>query len=91
MRVHAIADCSRTLAPTTAAACLPPAGASARLEGVNKPELLPTGDFTPVIDVAGFLTDGEERRIRERVDGLEADTGVKLRVLAQNYPQVGCA
>lgn len=119
---------------------------------MNKPELLPTGEFTPVIDVAGFLTDGEvrrfmlrarsrvcvqnlgngcrrwerdgvavqlvpllragannlsvqqpvcavaskpvvplplqERRIRERVEALEADTGVKLRVLAQNYPQV---
>ncbi|PSC76021.1 thylakoid lumenal kDa chloroplastic [Micractinium conductrix] len=62
-------------------------GASARLEGVNKPELLPKGEFTPVIDVAGFLTDGEERRIRQRVDDLERDTGVKLRVLAQNYPQ----
>lgn len=34
------------------------AGASARLEGVSKPELLPK-QFTPVIDVAGFLTDGE--------------------------------
>lgn len=31
----------------------------------------------------------QERRIRERVEGLERDTGVKLRVLAQNYPQVG--
>ncbi|KAL4451533.1 hypothetical protein ABPG75_007195 [Micractinium tetrahymenae] len=62
-------------------------GASARLEGVNKPELLPKGEFTPVIDVAGFLTEGEERRIRQRVEALEQDTGVKLRVLAQNYPQ----
>ncbi len=31
----------------------------------------------------------QERRIRDRVEALEADTGVKLRVLAQNYPQVG--
>jgi hypothetical protein len=37
------------------------AGASARLEGVNKPELLPT-QYSPVIDVAGFLTSGEVRR-----------------------------
>lgn len=79
-------------------------GADARLEGVNKPELLPK-EYTPVIDVAGFLTDGEvrregvhqhkwlhipldlqERRIRKEVESLERDTGVKLRVLAQNYP-----
>ena len=36
----------------------PPTGASARLEGVSKPELLPK-QYTPVIDVAGFLTEGE--------------------------------
>lgn len=61
-------------------------GASARMEGVNKPELLPKA-YTPVIDVAGFLTDGEEKRIRAEVEHLEADTGIKLRVLCQNYPQ----
>mmetsp|Transcript_8440 Transcript_8440/g.16901 ORF Transcript_8440/g.16901 Transcript_8440/m.16901 type:complete len:239 (-) Transcript_8440:291-1007(-) len=58
----------------------------ARMEGVNKPELLPPGPVTPVIDVAGFLTEGEEARIKTRVENLEKDTGVKLRVLAQNYP-----
>lgn len=108
----------------------PHAGAQARLEGVNKPELLPK-DFTTVIDVAGFLTPGEvrgrwrkslparaqglitsctaqaacqdrhciyaltvpltapmpqESRLKKEVESLERDTGVKLRVLAQNYP-----
>ena len=34
------------------------------MEGVNKPELLPQGEFSEVIDVAGFLTPGEEARLR---------------------------
>ncbi|XP_061368772.1 thylakoid lumenal 15.0 kDa protein 2, chloroplastic [Gastrolobium bilobum] len=53
--------------------------------GVNKPELLPK-DFTTVIDVAGFLSDGQEKRLAEEIAALETDTGFKLRVLAQNYP-----
>ncbi|VVB13055.1 unnamed protein product [Arabis nemorensis] len=53
--------------------------------GVNKPELLPE-EFTTVIDVAGFLSNGQERRIAKEIDDLEKDTGFKLRVLAQNYP-----
>ncbi|PPS11911.1 hypothetical protein GOBAR_AA08732 [Gossypium barbadense] len=53
--------------------------------GVNKPELLPR-EFTPVIDVAGFLSDGQEKRLIQEISDIEKDTGFKLRVLAQNYP-----
>ncbi|XP_019443073.1 PREDICTED: thylakoid lumenal 15.0 kDa protein 2, chloroplastic isoform X2 [Lupinus angustifolius] len=53
--------------------------------GVNKPELLPQ-EFTTVIDVAGFLSDGQEKRLTQEIIDLEKDTGFKLRVLAQNYP-----
>ncbi|KAH8485196.1 hypothetical protein H0E87_026839, partial [Populus deltoides] len=53
--------------------------------GVNKPELLPK-EFTTVIDVAGFLSDGQEKRLAEEISDIEKDTGFKLRVLAQNYP-----
>ncbi|KAF8395260.1 hypothetical protein HHK36_019202 [Tetracentron sinense] len=53
--------------------------------GVNKPELLPK-EFSAVIDVAGFLSDGQEKRLAEEIVDLEKDTGFKLRVLAQNYP-----
>ena len=71
------------LGPVTSLS-FPPA--QARLEGVNKPELLPK-EFTPVLDVAGFLTEGERARLRSQAEALERDTGVKLRVLAQNYPE----
>ncbi|XP_062185219.1 thylakoid lumenal 15.0 kDa protein 2, chloroplastic [Phragmites australis] len=53
--------------------------------GVNKPELLPK-EFTTVIDVAGFLSSGQENRLRQEIEDLEKDTGYKLRVLAQNFP-----
>ncbi|KIZ06205.1 Thylakoid lumenal 15.0 kDa protein 2, chloroplastic Flags: Precursor [Monoraphidium neglectum] len=61
--------------------------ALARLDPVNRPDLLPQGQVTSVIDVAGFLTPSEEKRIAAEVASLEADTGYKLRVLAQNYPE----
>ncbi|KAK8934360.1 hypothetical protein KSP39_PZI014641 [Platanthera zijinensis] len=54
--------------------------------GVNKPELLPK-EFSTVIDVAGFLSAGQENRLRQEITDLEEDTGFKLRVLAQNYPE----
>ncbi|PKU65274.1 Thylakoid lumenal 15.0 kDa protein 2, chloroplastic [Dendrobium catenatum] len=54
--------------------------------GVNKPELLPK-EFSSVIDVAGFLSAGQENRLRQEIADLEEETGFKLRVLAQNYPE----
>eukprot|EP00898_Chlorokybus_atmophyticus_P003547 jgi/Chlat1/4193/Chrsp27S04287 len=89
----------------------PNAAQAKRLEGVNRPELLPK-EFTTLIDVAGFLTNSQvcfkfiatafsqwlvggteydyasqEARIKRIVADLERDTGYKLRVLAQNYPE----
>ncbi|CAN6716095.1 unnamed protein product [Malus baccata var. baccata] len=61
------------------------AGIAEAKVGVNKPELLPK-EFSPVIDVAGFLSDGQEKRLAEEIADIEKYTGYKLRVLAQNYP-----
>ena len=76
------------LSGLVSAALLLPGAAHARLEGVNRPDLLPKGDAVEtVIDVAGFLTPSEERRIASEIAALEADTGFRLRVLAQSYPE----
>jgi hypothetical protein len=61
--------------------------ASARLEGVNNPQMLPPGPAVEVLDVAGYLTKGEIVRLTNEVKNLEKDTGIRLRVLAQAYPQ----
>ncbi|GAB2300618.1 hypothetical protein Dimus_034652 [Dionaea muscipula] len=61
------------------------AGFAEAKTGVNKPELLPE-EYSPVIDVAGFLSAGQENRLAQEIVDLEKDTGYKLRVLAQNYP-----
>ena len=66
---------------------VPPLAAEARLEGVNNPNLLPPGAPVPVLDVAGYLTPGDVKRLTAEVESLQRDTGVKLRVLAQAYPQ----
>lgn len=68
--------------------------AAARLEGVNRPELLPSEPNVPVIDVAGFLTASEVRdrhcvRLRSESGGvrggslqfLEAREGRRLHEL----------
>ena len=61
--------------------------AVARLEGVNNPSLLPPGEPVPVLDVAGYLGKSDIARLTREVEALERDTGMKLRVLAQAYPQ----
>uniref|UniRef100_A0A1D1ZIX8 Thylakoid lumenal 15. protein 2, chloroplastic n=1 Tax=Anthurium amnicola TaxID=1678845 RepID=A0A1D1ZIX8_9ARAE len=53
--------------------------------GVNKPELLPK-EYTPLIDAAGFLSAGQENRLIQEITDLENDTGFKLRILVQNFP-----
>lgn len=74
---------SSTLALTLSFSCF--VGLVNAKAGVNKPELLPR-EFTTVIDVAGFLSSGQENRLRQEIEDLEKETGYKLRVLAQNYP-----
>ena len=54
---------------------------------MNNPQLLPPGPPVPVLDVAGFLSKGQIARLTSQVEALERDTGVRLRVLAQAYPQ----
>lgn len=50
---------------------LSPKQASARLEGVNKPELLPDGPVRTVLDPAGFLTPSEETNIQKQISIME--------------------
>jgi Na+-translocating ferredoxin:NAD+ oxidoreductase RnfC subunit len=37
-------------------------------------------------DVIILIIDAQEKRLAQEISALEEDTGVKLRVLAQNYP-----
>lgn len=60
--------------------------ASARPEGVNRPDLLPKEANVPLIDVANFLSKGQEKKITASIVDLQAKAGWKLRVLCQKYP-----
>ncbi len=63
-----------------------PQTASARLEAVNRPDLLPSEQGLNVIQTEKFLTSGQAKRLDKMMVALEKDTGYRLRVLCQNYP-----
>ncbi|GMH78419.1 hypothetical protein TL16_g07794 [Triparma laevis f. inornata] len=61
--------------------------ASARLEAVERPDLLPSTPNQKVI-AAGIpiLTAGQQKRATSIIDRIESKTGIRIRVLTQNYP-----
>jgi len=63
------------------------AATSARPEGVNRPDLLPSGEQTNVIDLVKTLTPGQQKKLNKKLSQLETDTGFQLRVLCQQYPE----
>lgn len=62
------------------------AARAARPEGVNRPDLLPA-EYTTIIDLERFLASGERRRLISRIENVENQTGYKIRLLTQRYPQ----
>lgn len=63
-----------------------PAASFARLESVNRPELLPSEPNLHVIQTEKFLTNGQAKRMEQLLVQLERDTGFRVYVLCQNYP-----
>lgn len=83
----AVALARKVAASSTLALLLAAPVAMARPEGVNRPDLLPKGDKTTVIDTANFLTKGQEKKAAATIAELEKATGYKLRLLCQSYPE----
>jgi len=63
-----------------------PQSASARLEAVNRPDLLPGSAGLNVIQTEKILTPGQVKRLDAMLSSLEKDTGFRVRVLCQKYP-----
>ena len=76
---------STVAASLFSAAATPPA-AQARLDPVDKPQLLPSQPGLNVIQTEKFLTSGEAKRMDAKLAKLESDTGWRVRVLCQSYP-----
>lgn len=63
-----------------------PTEVQARLESINNPKLLPNESGLNVIQIEKFLTSGQEKRLNTLLINLEKDTGYRVRVLCQAYP-----
>lgn len=60
--------------------------ALARLESVNRPDLLPSEANLHVLQTEKFLTNGQVKRMEQLLVQLERDTGFRVYILCQNYP-----
>ena len=63
-----------------------PLPSNARLDPVNNPALLPSSPDEVVIQTEKFLTSGQVKRMSDLIRNLEKETGFRLRVLCQSYP-----
>ena len=63
-----------------------PSPSNARLDPVDNPSLLPSTPDEVVIQTEKFLTSGQVKRMSDLIRSLEKETGFRLRVLCQNYP-----
>merc|ERR1712176_470503 len=71
---------------TTSAIIFNPNIVYARLESVNRPDLLPTELGLNVIQTKKYLTNGQAKRMNNLLTALERDTGFRVRLLCQEYP-----
>lgn len=85
-RRNLFATTTTTLMTFGTIALTTPSPASARLEGVNNPNLLPNEKGLNVIQVEKFLTSGQVKRLDTLLSNLERDSGYRVRVLCQAYP-----
>lgn len=75
-----------SIAATWATLMQLPQPASARLEAVDRPDLLPANAGLNVIQTEKILTPGQVKRMDAMLASLEKDTGFRVRVLCQKYP-----
>merc|ERR1712071_492936 len=85
-RRDVLSSISTGIVATTVALTQFPQLSSARLDPVNRPDLLPKEPDLNVIQVEKFLTSVEAKRMNESLARLEKDTGFRVRVLCQAYP-----